>query len=64
MRDAIRASMETNDISTIELSRRSGMLAGTIRDMLNFWRRGSVPAWQKLLTAAEVELGYRLKEKV
>lgn len=62
-REAVEANVKSLGITYVELGRRSGVKVGTVRNMLNYQTRGSIRVWQKLLTAAEVELGWRKSTK-
>lgn len=47
-----------------DLSKKSGINRSHLYDVLNGWSYGSLGFWQKVLDAAEVEIGWRHKEKV
>jgi hypothetical protein len=62
LRDAVESYIKNEGITYVEFSRRTGVNVGTIKNMLYFQTRGRLVMWQKLLDAAGIEIGYRVKE--
>lgn len=56
--DAVRSSKKT----PTEIARDAGISRQAVSEMLNGRVRGSIMSWAKVLDAAGVEIGWRLKE--
>lgn len=58
MRNGVNAS----ELGTVTIARRAGLHRTTVQDLIHGKRPGAVETWDLILTAAGVQLGYRIQE--
>lgn len=64
LRTVLTQAIADTGLSQREIARRAGLDRSTVGYVLNGTRRGTLDTWDLILTAAGVELGYRIITRV